>query len=75
MTDTIKAKRLGAKIRAHRKQNKMTQEEFGALFRADQALVSKWESGKSVPGTVHAASLVKMGVCTLDECAAAAGGE
>lgn len=66
------ANALGAKIRAYRQKQGWTQAQLAIRARADQALVSKWETGANVPGTVHTATLVRLGVLTLEEVAKAA---
>lgn len=53
---------LGESIKALRKELKMTQSEFGKLFDppATKGIVSKWESGKSVPSDERLEKLSQM---------------
>ena len=40
---------IGNQILNIRKENQLTQEEFGKLFHVTRQIVSNWENGKSYP--------------------------
>ena len=40
---------IGNQILSIRKENQLTQEEFGKLFHVTRQTVSNWENGKSYP--------------------------
>lgn len=57
---------LGERIRAHRKRAGLSQEQLAEQIGVSRQAVTKWESGKSTPGTGHLFRLAEVFGTTVD---------
>ena len=57
MTTGVDAATVGQRIERGRKRLGKSQRGFGELVGVSQAMVSKWESGQSIPNLSHAQRL------------------
>lgn len=55
-------KELSMRIKAYRKSERLSQDEFGALIGFEQKNVSRLESGKSMPDTKTVCKLIEAGI-------------
>lgn len=58
---------VGLRIKKIRLEKGYTLEEFGKLFNANKALVSKWTSGSSLPNKERLKGIAKLGDMTVNE--------
>ena len=57
---------VAERIKEIRKDNNLSQEEFGKIISVSQDNVSLWEKGKSIPGTQHVINIAKAFNVTSD---------
>ena len=57
---------IGNQILNIRKENQLTQEEFGKLFHVTRQTVSNWENGKSYPAYFHQIHLQELRQLSLE---------
>ena len=57
---------IANRIREIRKDNKLSQEQFGKILSVSQDNVSLWEQGKSIPGTLYVIAIAKTFNVTSD---------
>lgn len=64
-----KNKDIGLRIKKIRKSQNKTLEEFGKLFSppASKSIVSRWESGKSIPSVERLQKLSQIAKCSIDD--------
>lgn len=58
---------LGLRIQKIRQSKGYTLEEFGKLFNANKALVSKWVKGHNIPNSERIKAIAKLGDLTVNE--------
>ena len=57
---------IASRIKEIRKDNNLSQEQFGKIISVSQDNVSLWENGKSVPGAQHIIAIAKAFNVTSD---------
>lgn len=55
-------KELSLRIKSYRKNNKLTQDEFGSQIGFEQKNISRLESGNSMPSAITICKLIENGV-------------
>ena len=63
----IQKQTIGKQISELRKENKLSQSEFGARLGVSQDTVSLWEKGKSLPATEYVIAMAIEFQCSTDE--------
>ncbi|UTX65036.1 helix-turn-helix domain-containing protein [Streptococcus constellatus] len=67
MKDNINKKAVGSRIKAIRKANGDTLEQFGKPLNADKSLVSRWEKGQSIPNPERIKKIAESSNLTVNE--------
>ena len=67
MKDNINKKAVGLRIKAIRKANGDTLEQFGKPLNADKSLVSRWEKGQSIPNPERIKKIAESSNLTVNE--------
>lgn len=67
--ETVRMKQLGVKLRHLRQQQGLTTQELSDVLAVDRSLISKIETGKSIPSLPLALKIARFFGVTVDDLA------